>query len=151
MTEPIPVRPRILFLGTGNAHRSQMAEAWLRHLTAGRLEVASAGTDPSGVDARATAVMGEVGIDLASHVAEPLEAHAGEPPSLVITVSSEASRAARLPEGTAVLAWSFDDPAASSEASGESDDAELASFRRVRDGIRERITDWLAEGLPALG
>ena len=51
---------RILFLCTGNSCRSQMAEAWLRHLTAGRIVALSAGTDPVGINPRAVAVMEEL-------------------------------------------------------------------------------------------
>lgn len=41
-----PRRPAVLFICTGNSARSPVAEALLRHHTAGHLQVASAGTRP---------------------------------------------------------------------------------------------------------
>ncbi len=41
-------RPSVLFVCVHNAGRSQMAAAWLTHLTGDRVEVRSAGWAPSG-------------------------------------------------------------------------------------------------------
>ena len=38
-------KKRILFLCTGNACRSQMAEGWARHLLGGRVEADSTGSE----------------------------------------------------------------------------------------------------------
>jgi hypothetical protein len=53
---------KILFLCTGNACRSQMAEGWTRHLKGDAIEVFSAGVETHGVDPKAVAVMKIVGI-----------------------------------------------------------------------------------------
>ena len=58
---------RILYLCSGNSCRSQMAEAWTRVLWGDLFEAYSAGLEPKGLDARALAVMREVGVDMASH------------------------------------------------------------------------------------
>ena len=55
---------RVLFLCTGNACRSQMAEGFARALKQGEIEAHSAGIKPHGLDSRAVAVMAEAGIDI---------------------------------------------------------------------------------------
>ncbi|WP_304940947.1 low molecular weight phosphatase family protein [Streptacidiphilus sp. PB12-B1b] len=57
--------PRVLFVCTGNAGRSQLAAALLAHAANGRLQVSSAGTRPAGVlDDFVTEVLAEVGANL---------------------------------------------------------------------------------------
>ena len=59
---------RVLFVCVHNAGRSQMAEAFLRHLADGRAEAESAGTEPGAcVSPVAVQAMAERGISLASH------------------------------------------------------------------------------------
>jgi len=55
---------KILFLCTGNSCRSQMAEGWARHLKGDRVEPASAGVDPKGVDPLAVQAMKEAGVEI---------------------------------------------------------------------------------------
>jgi arsenate reductase (thioredoxin) len=55
---------RVLFICTGNACRSQMAEALLRHLAGGRFEALSAGSDAAGfVHPIALEALTQLGID----------------------------------------------------------------------------------------
>ncbi len=47
MVMEVPMmKPRVLFLCTGNSARSQMAEGLLRDAVAGRVDAVSAGVDP---------------------------------------------------------------------------------------------------------
>jgi arsenate reductase len=143
-----PERPSVLFLCTGNSCRSQMAEAWLRHLTAGRVVALSAGTNPVGINPRAVAVMEEVGIDLGGHSSDSIEDYLADPPDVVIAVCSNAAETCpTFPGATIVLRWPFDDPA---HFEG-TDEEVLPEFRRVRDEIKARIEEWLDAGLPPLG
>ena len=64
------MKPRVLFLCTGNSCRSQMAEGFLRALAGDRFEVTSAGTEPVPVNPSAIEAMSEVGIDI--HADPPL-------------------------------------------------------------------------------
>ncbi|HXV69532.1 MAG TPA: arsenate reductase ArsC [Nitrospira sp.] len=134
------MKPVVLFLCTGNSCRSQMAEGWLRHLAGNRFDALSAGTHPVGVNPRAIAVMAEAGVDITPHRSKHVEEVLGRQPDYVITVCDWAKDACPVvPAGTAVLHWSFADPA---EAVG-SDDECAKVFRRVRDEIARRIIDWL--------
>ena len=59
---------RVLFVCVHNAGRSQMAEAFLRHLADGTVEARSAGMEPGErVNPLAVEVMAERGISLAAH------------------------------------------------------------------------------------
>lgn len=63
----------VLFVCIGNENRSQMAEALARMYGGSKLEVYSAGSDPSGcVNQKAIAVMKEVGYDLTTHTSKSL-------------------------------------------------------------------------------
>lgn len=65
---------RILFVCVENSCRSQMAEGFARAAGGGAVEVASAGSEPSGVvNARAIAFMAEKGVDIAGHESKRLE------------------------------------------------------------------------------
>jgi protein-tyrosine-phosphatase len=56
-------KPRVLFVCTHNAARSQMAEALLRQKTGHRFDVASAGLDPTEVHPLTREVLAELGLD----------------------------------------------------------------------------------------
>jgi len=53
----MPEKRKLLFLCTGNSCRSQMAEAWTRHLKADQFEAYSAGVKPKNIDPRAIRAM----------------------------------------------------------------------------------------------
>jgi arsenate reductase len=64
---------RILFVCVENSSRSQMAEAFARFHGAGRIEVFSAGSHPSGqVHPLTSEVMREVGYDMGRHRSKSL-------------------------------------------------------------------------------
>ena len=64
---------RILFVCVENSNRSQMAEAFARHLGGARVEARSAGSKPSGgVNPLAIEAMKEKGIDLSKHRSKSL-------------------------------------------------------------------------------
>lgn len=74
MEEDARERPLIYFLCVGNAMRSQMAEAFLRHHAGDRFDAASAGTHPFGsVMPEVVEVMRERGIDLSAHTSDPID------------------------------------------------------------------------------
>ncbi len=134
------MKRRALFLCTGNSARSQMAEGWLRHLAGDRFEVLSAGTHPVGLNPKAVAAMGEIGIDISQHRSKSLEEFLGQPFDYVITVCDSAKEACPIFPGAAqALHYSFTDPAAAPGSMEE----QMAVFRRVRDEIGQRLQEFL--------
>lgn len=126
---------RVLFLCTGNSARSQMAEGWLRHLSGGWVEAASAGTEPKGLHPLAVRVMAERGVDLSGHRSKPLTEVAEEAFDLVVTVCDRARQACPTFPGARTLHWDVPDPAA---VDGP-EEAVLRAFRDVRDELERRV------------
>ena len=129
---------RILVLCTANSCRSQMAEAVLRALGNGVLEVHSAGTDPAqSVHPLAVAVMEEIGLSMRGHYPKSVERFLHQPFDYVITVCGEAEE--RCPHFSGAvrhrLHIPFEDPA---RATG-TEDERIQTFRRVRDQIIARM------------
>ena len=131
---------RVLFLCTHNSARSQMAEGFLRAMAGDRFEAGSAGTEKTSVNPLAIRVMAELGIDLGGHTSKLYADVASRAWDYLITVCDDANeRCPWVPGSVKRLHWSFPDP---SRATG-SEEERLAVFRRVRDQIQERLTDWL--------
>jgi arsenate reductase (thioredoxin) len=136
-------KTRVLFLCTHNSARSQMAEGLLRHLAGDRFEAMSAGTEATQVRPLAVRAMGEIGVDISSQESKTLDRYLREPFDHVITVCDDANEACPFFSGAASrLHWSFEDP---SKAEG-SEEERLEVFRRVRDGIRDRVQAELVNG-----
>jgi len=133
-------KQKVLFLCTGNACRSQMAEGWARHLLGDRLEAHSAGIEPKGLDPRAVRVMAEAGVDISAQRSKPLREVMQIPFDYVVTVCDHArEQCPFFPGGAKMIHAGFEDPAA---AQGTEEEV-LALFRRVRDALRRFV-----EGLP---
>ena len=133
-------KQRVLFLCTHNSARSQMAEGFLRRLAGDRFEVASAGTEATRVHPLAIRAMADIGIDIGGHTSKVVDELLEEPWDYVITVCDAANEACpAFPKKSSRLHWSFEDP---SQATG-SEEQRLEVFRRVRDQINGRITDWI--------
>jgi len=133
-------KKRVLILCTGNSARSQMAEGLLRHDGGARFEVESAGVIASFVRPPAIEAMKEIGIDISGHRSKSVEEFTGQDFDYVITVCDNAKENCPVfPGKTQRIHWSFDDPA---EAEGD-DGEKLAVFRRVRDEIREKLTEFI--------
>lgn len=132
---------RVLFLCTGNSARSQMAEALLRSYGGTDFEVASAGTDPKGLNPLTIEVMAEAGIDVSKQQSKSLDRFLGGSFDYIITVCDRArDNCPTFPGDNERIHWGFDDPAA---ATG-SHEQQLAVFRRVRNEISERLRLWVA-------
>lgn len=134
---------KVLFLCTGNSCRSQMAEAWLRELGGEAFEVYSAGLEPHGINPATITVMNEAGIDISGQSSKHLDDYKGKIEfDYLITVCGNADeRCPYFPGMGARMHWPFEDPAVFEG----SEEEKLDMFRNVRDQIKARIQEWLAE------
>ncbi len=132
----LPAVP-ILFLCTGNSIRSQMAEAWVRHLSGGRVPVQSAGNRPQPIHPLTYVVMQEVGLDLSQHTPKGIEVLQHFPAQIGVSVCDFAREdCPTFLHVPVLLHWSIPQPERLRRQSGSS---ELEVFRRLRDTIRERV------------
>jgi arsenate reductase (thioredoxin) len=137
--------PRILILCTGNSCRSQMAEGILKNLDPS-LQVFSAGVSPaSHISSKAITVMKEIGIDISYYKPKLVDQFIADPFDYVITVCDHAKETCPFFTGKVMhrLHIGFDDPA---EASGTEEEI-LSVFRRVRDEIKEKFTEFYSISL----
>ena len=135
-------KPKVLFLSTGNATRSQMAEGYLRSLGGDKFEPTSAGIEATVLNPVAVEVMQEDGVDIsrqqAKNVKESLKEHFG----YVITVCDSARERAPVFPFTPFLGhWSIYDP----ETAPEHPEEKRNVFRCVRDEIRAKVESFIAE------
>ena len=133
---PTVAKTRILFLCTGNACRSQMAEGFARALKGDVIEAYSAGVAPHRVLPETIEVMREAGVDISAarskHVSELLHV----PFDYVVTVCDHAREVCPVFPGKAKMVHrGFDDPPSLSMTARTRDEA-LDHYRRVRDEIK---------------
>jgi arsenate reductase len=130
----------ILFLCVANSARSQMAEGIARTLAPAGTKVWSAGSRPTSVRAEAIAVLKEIGIDISEQRAKAVAEIPVAEVDTVITLCGEEECPVFLGKATR-LHWGLPDPAAANGSEAE----RLDAFRKVRDELRRRIADLLAQ------
>jgi len=141
-----PLPGAVLFACNFNRIRSPMAEALLRRDFGDRIYVDSCGVrldaraeDLGPVDPFVEAVMAEVGCDLSSHRAKTFEDLNADSFDLVISLTPQAQhRAVEMTRGRAVTIeyWPTYDPT----GTDGSREAQLATYRQVRDDLAAHIT-----------
>jgi arsenate reductase (thioredoxin) len=134
----------ILFLCTGNAARSQMAEALARLDYGDLVEPVSAGSRPAGfVHELAEHAMADLGVDLRKAYSKSADEFHDAKLDLLVTVCDSAAADCPIwPGARHVVHWSVEDP---SFVPGD-EEKRLAAFRKTRDELRRRI-DGLMEAL----
>ena len=131
-------KPSVLFVCVHNAGRSQMAAAYLQHLSGGRVEVRSAGSAPAdSVNPAVVQAMLEEGIDISAETPKVLTDDAVIASDVVVTMGC--GDACPFFPGKRYEDWVLDDPA------GQGVD----SVRPIRDEIRRRIEELIADIAPA--
>jgi arsenate reductase len=121
-------KPSVLFVCVHNAGRSQMAAAYLTHLTGDAIEVRSAGSAPADeVNPAVIEAMAEEGIDIAYETPKVLTVDAVQASDVVITMGC--GDACPIFPGKRYEDWQLDDPAGRG----------VEAVRPIRDEIRQRI------------
>jgi arsenate reductase len=133
-------KPSVLFVCVHNAGRSQMAAGFLTELSAGAVEVRSAGSLPGDqVNPSAVAAMAEVGVDISGQTPKVLTTDAVQDSDVVITMGC--GDACPIFPGKRYLDWDLEDPAGKG----------VAAVRPIRDEIKARVMALLVELLPDQG
>jgi arsenate reductase len=136
----------VLFLGSNNATRTQMAEAILRHRAGDLFEIHSAGLEPGQVHPLTRHVLEEVGIEAAALSAKDLSQFLGRKTlhyAIIVSKLEEPDSPRVYPFALETIHWPFDNPARAGGAELE----RVNAFRRVRDLIARRIDTWLVKEL----
>jgi arsenate reductase len=139
-------RLRVLVLCTGNSARSQMAEAILRHVGKGALDVESAGTRPQPdihpLARRAARKLLDLEMD--GQHPKTLDRFLAQHFDYVITVCDRAAESCPVFPGAEHLHWGCEDPAAVAGA----DEEKQRAFDATATELLSRIRAWLSS--PAL-
>lgn len=130
-------RPSVLFVCIHNAGRSQMAAGFLAALAGDAIEVRSAGSAPAdAVNPAAVRAMAEVGIDISAQNPKILTTDAVQASDVVITMGC--GDTCPFFPGKSYRDWVLEDPAGKG----------VEAVRPIRDEIRARVEDLIAELLP---
>jgi protein-tyrosine-phosphatase len=145
VSPPAPDSPRgVVFLCVANSARSQMAEGIARALAPPGVTVWSAGSTPTRVRPEAISVLAEIGIDISGHRSKSVSEIAAAEVDTVITLCGEEECPVWLGRARR-LHWGLPDPASVDGSESERTDA----FRRTRDDLRRRLTEFFARDEPA--
>ena len=127
-------KPSVLFVCIHNAGRSQMAAAYLSHLSHGAIEVRSAGTQPADeINPVVVEAMKEKGIDLFGQTPKVLTTEAVQDSDVVITMGC--GDACPYFPGKRYLDWKLADPAG----------ADIEAIRPIRDEIEGLVRTLIQE------
>jgi arsenate reductase len=121
-----------------------MAEAILRQHYGDGFDAYSAGTDPKGINPLTVRVLNEIGIDISQQHSKDVKQYLGRlPVTYLVIVCAEAEKKCPTiwPGALQRMHWPFDDPAA---AEG-TEEQRIEAFREIRDQIKAKIDEWVAE------
>jgi len=128
----------VLFVCTGNAARSQMAEALVNHRLGDAWAAFSAGTIPMMIHPMAAAVMTEKGIDMKGKSSKHIDSFQECAFDLVVLLCSDVERLCpNYPYPGEKVNIIFHDPMVQHEI------LSLHTYRRLRDEIEKRVLHYL--------
>jgi protein-tyrosine-phosphatase/DNA-binding transcriptional ArsR family regulator len=129
-------RPRVLFLCTGNSARSQIAEALIVQMSDGRVEAASAGSNPKPLHPNAVRVMATRGIDISGNRTKHLDELVARRFDAVVTLCDKVREVCpEFPSHPRLVHWSIPDPA----LEGPNRRASYPAFERTARELETRL------------
>ncbi len=133
---------KVMFICTANSCRSQIAEGLARELSAGSIEVYSAGLISADVHRRAIAVMNEIGIDISKQKSKTIDQALLNNMDIIVTLCIHAEEYCppTLPHIKRIH-WPIKDPVGTIGT----EEYIMSEFRRARDEIKERIENLINE------
>jgi arsenate reductase len=137
----------VLFFSTGDATRSQMAEGFLHAFAGDKFVGVSTAVQTPDRNPLTVDVMNEVGVDISNQYSEELAQSLKEHFACVVTVCDAArERFPVWPLTHNLFHWSLPDP---TMATGSPEERKTA-FRRVRDEIRQKVTEFMRQRVPGI-
>ena len=135
-------KKKVIFICTGNACRTQMAEGLLREMGGSSFEAFSAGSRTQRQHPASVIVMNEIGIDISHHHSEPIDKYIDTGIDIAITVCDNAkNHCPNFPDNVKQIHWSLEDP----YHGWSSNDEDLPPYRETRDKLIKRIRSFLKE------
>lgn len=134
------MKKNVLFLCTGNSCRSQMAEGFGKALKGEEFNFFSAGTKKHGLNLNAVKVMKDGGVDISTHESNTTDELPKVTMDYVFTVCSDAHENCPFFPGGEIIHVGFDDPPRLTKEMNDEDEI-LSVYRRVRDEIKEMVTN----------
>ncbi len=130
------MKPKILFLCTGNSCRSQMAEAYGKKFFHDKFEIYSAGIEKQGLNPIMLKVLSEDDVETSGLYSKTLDDLDEKNFDCVITLCGHANETCPMYlKKTRLIHKGFEDPA---KADGSEEDI-LTEFKKVRDEIKRFI------------
>ena len=121
---------KVVFVCVENSNRSQMAEAFARIHSSGKIDAYSAGSRPSGrVNPKAIDAMKELGYDLTAHSSKGLDSFNGQEVEVAVTMGC--GDECPLVLANQRLDWQIPDPR----------DMSQEEFREVRNLIEKKVKE----------
>ncbi len=124
----------LLFLCVANSARSQMAEGIARSLAPAGVTISSAGSAPTRLNPLAVRALAEIGLDIGGQHSKSVEDIPPDGVEAVVTLCAEEVCPVFLGKARRIH-WGLPDPA----GRGATEEAQLQSFRDVRDELRRRL------------
>ncbi len=130
---------KVMFVCRRNSCRSQMAEAFMKHLSAGQCIVHSSGLEASTVHPGAIAIMQEIGLDLSTQTSNALAEFSADDYDAVISMCGcGVSLPPEWLDRDIFEDWDILDP----------DGQTLDVFREVREQIKARVKTLMTQLIP---